>query len=113
VVGAHIVFDLLDLDRSDLPNQLFHGSLVAVTATADARRLPYRGSLPWHPLGRPAELPAVSHSALQVTPQHSMGLPATHGSRLGRRWQVHASRNLPRTAPPSAADPARPFLPSA
>lgn len=111
VVTAHIVFDLIDIDGSDLPDQLFHGSLVAVTGRAEsARQLASAASLAWHALDRPAGYPVVSYPSSHVTRQRLAALPATHGSRLARRSPVHVSRACIHTSPPAAADPARPVL---
>ena len=109
MIGAHVFFDMLDIDGSDLQNRIFHDSLLPQTALAEAERSAHLVSLPLHAIRGMATALLPPRSSTRFNPQPK-SVPIAARARLhGIILRVHVTRDCLPT-PRTAEGTARPLL---
>lgn len=105
-VGAHIVFDILDVDGSDLRNRTFNDPLVAQTSLVETKRPLHLASECRHGWGRMPVAVLLRQSSARFSPQYK-SVPAAARVRLHRILpRAHVRLNA-RLAPSTTDDQAR------
>lgn len=89
-VGAYIVFDVLDVDGSDLHNRILHNPIAPPTLSAEAERSVHEGVLPPDPRAR-MEAPRLVERLFAPLNASARAAPESLRSRLrGIYPRVHA-----------------------
>ena len=109
LVGAHMVFDILDVDGSDLPNRIFHDPLLPQTSLAETERSFHLIRLPWRPLSWTSGALLLPESSTYFNPQFKSVPRAFRAGLHGAISRVHVSRDSLVTPRP-AEEPAKPLV---
>jgi hypothetical protein len=104
-VGAYIVFDVLDIDGSDLQNRIFQDSLTPQTSLVEAERPLRLASQFWQAWGGISVALLVRQASTRFNPQFKSVPTAVRARSHGIISSLHVTRH-PIATPRPADDPA-------